>query len=77
MKIMLNNNNMDNNMDYKGGFRSGPKVPDPHFSPGIFFSCERVSDGSRAFFKPEPRKVSVFEAYIFSRKWPELTECMQ
>ena len=68
MKIMLNNNNMDNNMDYKGGFSSGPKVPGPHFSPGIFFSCKRVSDG---------RNVSVFEAYIFSRKWPELPECMQ
>ena len=55
-------------MDYKGGFRSGPKVPGPHFSPGIFSSCKRVSDGSRALFKHEPRKVSVFEAYIFSGK---------
>ena len=36
MKIMLNNNNMDNNMDYKGGFRGAPKVPGPPFSLGIF-----------------------------------------
>ena len=55
MKIMLNNNDMDNNIDYGGGggegFSGGPKVPGPHFSPGIFFSCKCVSDGSRALFK--------------------------